>query len=452
MKKNYFKLVLSSLFLASTLFVAVSCSDDDDCPNNGDGNGDGDGDKKEYVTPEDHIMVKQISEAMVKVKDYVPLNTVIAHRGTTYWAPESTESAYRWARNIGADYLEADLQISSDGVVLVMHDGNMQNKTDITVHPDFVGRENLPTSQFTYEELMKLDAAYPFMNKEDVIASGRNRSGFQREHQYISTLDDLINIAQGKRIKRDSDGKRVYTKNVDGTYTFEYENDPTDNGNRPGIYVELKQPANNPGIEAALEKSLNKHGWNIRNNPETDTRQFVDGKTNLGNTNAKVVLQTFVLSCLENLRDIFHGELPTAYLLSYTVVYDSEKAAVTPEKYAAAINDGVDRLAQFVGPCISGAPNNYPELLYPWQAHLIKRANMGIHPWTYDSVDQMVRSFEGKGFPTGTDINTYYPAPYADGMFTNRSDLTIEYYIEKGVRTGGPAYRDPNAVLDELGY
>lgn len=442
MKKNYFKLVLCSLFCVSTLFINTSCSDDDN----------DNGGKTVYITPEDHIKVKEISSSMLKVRDYVPLHTVIAHRGTTYWAPESTESAYRWARNIGADYLEADLQISSDGVVLVMHDGNMQNKTDINVHPDFAGRENLPTSQFTYEELMKLDAAYPFMNKEDVISSGRNRSGFQREHQYISTLDDLINIAQGKRIKRDSEGKRVYTKNTDGTYTFEYENDPTDNGNRPGIYVELKQPANNPGIENALEKNLNKHKWNIRNNPETDTRQFVDGKINIGNTNAKVVLQTFVLSCLDNLKDIFQGELPTAYLLSYTIVYDSEKKVVTPEKYAAAINDGVDRLAQFIGPCISGAPNNYPELLYPWQAHLIRRANMGIHPWTYDDVDQMIRSFEGIGFPTGTDISTYYPAPYADGMFTNRSDLTIEYYLKKGVRNGGPAYRDPNAVLNELGY
>jgi len=441
MKKNYFKPVLSSLFFAATLFMAVSCSDDDD-----------DGGKKVYVTPEDNIEVKEISAAMAKVKDYVPLHTVIAHRGTTYWAPESTESAYRWARNMGADYLEADLQISSDGVVLVMHDGNMQKKTDITVHPDFVGRADLPTSQFTYEELMKLDAAYPFMNTEAVIESGRNRAGFQREHQYISTLDDLINFAEGKRIKRNADGKRLYTKNADGTYTFEYEADPTDNGNRPGIYVEIKQPANNPGIEAAMEKELNRHKWNIRNNPETDTRQFVNGKTNLGNTNAKVVLQTFVLSCLENLRDIFHGELPTAYLLSYTVVYDADKKEVTPEKYAAAINDGVDRMAQFIGPCISGAPNNYPELLYPWQAHMIKRANMGIHPWTYDSVDQMVRSFEGKGFPDGTDIETYYPAPYADGMFTNRSDLTIDYYIKHGVREGGPAYRDPEAVLNELGY
>ena len=33
---------------------------------------------------------------------FIPKDIVIAHRGTTYWAPEETEMAYRWARNIGA--------------------------------------------------------------------------------------------------------------------------------------------------------------------------------------------------------------------------------------------------------------------------------------------------------------------------------------------------------------
>lgn len=430
------------IMLAFTLFVFAACSnDDDDSPEAPPAQG----------TPVDGVEIKEISDAMVKVKNYVPLHTVIAHRGTTYWAPESTESAYRWARNIGADYLEADLQITSDGVVLVMHDGNMQKKTDILVHPDFEGRTDFPTSHFTYEELMKLDAAYPFMNTEAVQNDNRNRAGFQTQHQYISTLEDLINIAEGKRIKRDTEGKRVYKKEENGSYIFEYENDPTDNLNRPGIYLELKQPLNNPGIELALEAVLNKHGWNIRLNPETDTRHFVNGKINIGNTNGKVILQTFVLSCLTNLKEIFKGELPTAYLLSQSMVQNESKE-VTPELYGAAINSAVDNLAQMIGPSISGAPNNYSELLYPWQAYLIRKAKMGIHPWTYDTKEQMIRSYEGIGFAEGVDIESYPKAPYCDGMFTNRSDLTIEYYIAKGVRSGGPAYRDPNAVLDELGY
>ena len=56
------------------------------------------------------VDVQTLSEEMATVRDYVPLYAVIAHRGSTYWAPEETESAWRWAREMGADYLESDLQ------------------------------------------------------------------------------------------------------------------------------------------------------------------------------------------------------------------------------------------------------------------------------------------------------------------------------------------------------
>ena len=58
------------------------------------------------------VSVNTISEQLAAVRDYVPLYAVIAHRGSTYWAPEETESAWRWAREMGADYLESDLQCS----------------------------------------------------------------------------------------------------------------------------------------------------------------------------------------------------------------------------------------------------------------------------------------------------------------------------------------------------
>ena len=37
-------------------------------------------------------------------------NIIIAHRGTEFLTPEESEAATRWARNMGADYLERDLQ------------------------------------------------------------------------------------------------------------------------------------------------------------------------------------------------------------------------------------------------------------------------------------------------------------------------------------------------------
>ena len=68
----------------------------------------------------DRVHVDELSPEMIKVRDYVPEYAVIAHRGSTFWTPEETESAYRWAREIGADYLECDMQVSKDGVVHYM--------------------------------------------------------------------------------------------------------------------------------------------------------------------------------------------------------------------------------------------------------------------------------------------------------------------------------------------
>ena len=53
------------------------------------------------------------------INSYVPENAVMAHRGSTYWAPEETESAWRWAREMGADYLESDLQCTKDGWICI---------------------------------------------------------------------------------------------------------------------------------------------------------------------------------------------------------------------------------------------------------------------------------------------------------------------------------------------
>ena len=89
------------------------------------------------------VEVQTISPDMAKVRDYVPLYAVIAHRGSTFWAPEETEAAWRWARNMGADYLESDLQASKDCVVLANHDDNLSRTTNV----ENVFSEYVPSSR-----------------------------------------------------------------------------------------------------------------------------------------------------------------------------------------------------------------------------------------------------------------------------------------------------------------
>ena len=79
----------------------------------------------------DKVELDHLTPEMVKVRDYVPEYAVVAHRGSTFWTPEETEAAYRWAREIGADYLECDMQVSKDGVVLALHDDNLKRTTNI---------------------------------------------------------------------------------------------------------------------------------------------------------------------------------------------------------------------------------------------------------------------------------------------------------------------------------
>jgi glycerophosphoryl diester phosphodiesterase len=47
---------------------------------------------------------------------------VIAHRGASGYAPEHTFASWDLAARMGADYLEQDLQMTRDGVLVVMHD------------------------------------------------------------------------------------------------------------------------------------------------------------------------------------------------------------------------------------------------------------------------------------------------------------------------------------------
>lgn len=67
---------LMTVWLLTIVFGVSACSDDNDTVK---------------------VKVQTISEQLAAVRDYVPLYAVIAHRSSTYWAPEETESAWRWA-------------------------------------------------------------------------------------------------------------------------------------------------------------------------------------------------------------------------------------------------------------------------------------------------------------------------------------------------------------------
>lgn len=57
----------------------------------------------------------------------------IGHRGASGYAPEHTFASYDLALQMGADYIEQDLQMTKDGVLVVMHDETLDRTARPTV-------------------------------------------------------------------------------------------------------------------------------------------------------------------------------------------------------------------------------------------------------------------------------------------------------------------------------
>jgi glycerophosphoryl diester phosphodiesterase len=61
----------------------------------------------------------------------LPNILVIAHRGASGERPEHTLESYRLAIEEGADYIEPDLVMTRDGVLIARHENEIGGTTDV---------------------------------------------------------------------------------------------------------------------------------------------------------------------------------------------------------------------------------------------------------------------------------------------------------------------------------
>ncbi|MGS2742480.1 glycerophosphodiester phosphodiesterase family protein [Halomonas sp. LS-001] len=134
---------------------------------------------------------------------------VIAHRGASGHAPESTMAAYTLAHEWGADYLELDAQLTSDGELVIFHDDTLDRTSDGEGH----------INDYTLEELKALDTGTWFN------AANADKADPAFEGAQILTLDALF-----ERFGHDT-----------------------------RYYIEAKSPQLNPGLEEALVEALEEH-------------------------------------------------------------------------------------------------------------------------------------------------------------------------------------------------
>ncbi|MGN0063500.1 MAG: glycerophosphodiester phosphodiesterase [Nocardioides sp.] len=108
--------------------------------------------------------------------------TEIAHRAGAGLAPEQTLAAVNAAIDAGAPGMEVDVQLTSDGKPIIVHDATFKRTTNVaTVFP---GRENNPVGSFTLDEVKQLDAGSWF--------------GAAFAGQQIPTLDEVIDEIDGR--------------------------------------------------------------------------------------------------------------------------------------------------------------------------------------------------------------------------------------------------------------
>ncbi|MCX6551330.1 MAG: glycerophosphodiester phosphodiesterase family protein [Acidobacteria bacterium] len=92
---------------------------------------------------------------------------LISHRGASAYAPENTLPSYELAIQQGADYVEQDLQVTKDGVLMCLHDLTLERTTDVEdvfparfreVTVDGKAVKQWPVADFTAAEIKRLDA------------------------------------------------------------------------------------------------------------------------------------------------------------------------------------------------------------------------------------------------------------------------------------------------------
>src|SRR5688500_15174067 len=122
-----------------------------------------------------------------------PKKQLVAHRGASAYAPEHTLEAYRLALEQGADYVEQDLAVSKDGVLVCVHDLTLERTTNVEeVFPDrFIEDRSNGTpvrrwlvNDFTLAEIKRLDAGSWF--------------GVRFAGARIPTFQEAVELVKGK--------------------------------------------------------------------------------------------------------------------------------------------------------------------------------------------------------------------------------------------------------------
>ena len=319
--------------------------------------------------------------------------TIIAHRGASGYRPEHTLASYRLAIEQGADFIEPDLVLTKDNVLVARHENAISETTDVADHPEFADRRATKTidgvtltdwftEDFTLAELKKLRA------KERLPQLRPANAKYDGQFE-IPTFDEIIALAKSEGAKR---GRTV------GIYP---------ETKHPGYFASIGLP-HQPPLLAALDTAP----WN--------------------STEAPVFVQSFEVNNLKAL------DAASDVRLVQLVQEEGGPADLPDISYANMLTQGgvraIASYADAIGPQKSlvipigeNGQLDGPTELVEWS----HEAGLLVHPWTFRAENYFLPGDLRRGDrldergDLASEISAFVDAGI-DGLFSDQPGLAVE--------------------------
>ncbi|WGD38003.1 glycerophosphodiester phosphodiesterase family protein [Lysinibacter sp. HNR] len=169
---------------------------------------------------------------------------IIGHRGASGYRPEHTAEAYSLAIDLGADVVEPDLVVTADGVLVVRHENEISDTTDVATHLEFADR------------------------RRTKIIDGKKRTGWFTEDfswSELSTLRAVERLPRERKLSASFDGQFRLLRFCD---LLQLLGEWKQRGRRVGLAVEIKHPTYFESIgislDALVAAELAAAGWTDR--------------------------------------------------------------------------------------------------------------------------------------------------------------------------------------------
>jgi glycerophosphoryl diester phosphodiesterase len=339
---------------------------------------------------------------------------VIGHRGACGYVPEHTLTSYFIAMQDGVDYVEPDLVMTKDGVLVARHENEIGGTTDVARRPEFANRRTTKTidgtahdgwftEDFTLAELKTLRA------RERIPAVRPGNTRFDGQFQ-IPTLEEILALVAGVQQQREVNARQLGLP-----------------APKPiGVYPETKHPTYFQGLGLGMEdllvSTLHRHGYS--------------------GPNGLAIIQCFEVANLKAMRR--KTELPIVQLMEaeggpYDFVAKGDETTYRDMTTAAGLAE-VATYATGIGPYkLQVIPRNADDTL-GIPTSLVKDAHaagLKVHAYTFRAENQYLpKNLRAGGSPhepgdLRAELLAYLDVgpdgdAGLDGFFTDHADYGVE--------------------------